>query len=1191
MLKLFGPQGEKYIYFAEGQIRLLGHGKGHKGMLKEMLRNSKLIAPEQLEKGDKEAAENNTSLSNVILDKGYIEEETLKALIHFAIEEDIYDLFTWSEATFEFIDGPPDNEIFDGELFAEENAFKTDHLVMEAARRSDEWGRIREVITSDENVFVTINEARNKLENFEQGSAPLQIIMHVDGYRSVGEIINSAGIGKFDVYEGLFHLYQQGIVRHKTFEELFQTGVELKGKQQIKKAIVFLKRALDVQDNIECRRNLAELYEMDTETKKASEEYMAIGRGYVKNGDEESALEAFRKVIKLDLEAAEPHSEIADIFSSREMMDEAVEEYIHYSHKLLETKNIQKSREICYRILNIKPQNYEAHRLLAKGYLWEGNSESAIAEYRSLAQALLANMKPKQAIKTYGEILESDCNFPAVKEGVKDFLLKSGEVKSYGLMRFILTLIILIILGGAGLAAYFIYQKTTHKKKGQEEVQKLIANYKDWWAQMRHQHILNKTKNILKEFYMFDDIKKTAEDIHLNTQNDLKERLQKKYETAEGLAQKREYEKSREILDSLISTYNKEGFAFLSEQVEQWKAEKKKIHVNIVGKEIEAYYKDAVREFEKGLWVQALKTDAKGLSAYNALDRKNIGKLEGYADEKNLLAGRPGLEPIQKDIGILKDSILNADMQNDVRDKLVNCIDLYKEIAESYFSGKKLFKRYELLKDAGYDPDVLKLILERAKDLGSERAARILKKFDNQQAQKMCAEAAKLEHEGRFQESLIILRRVLKKYKHTKTAEDIQYFFVVRTEPEGVSIDINGKNRGKTDIEKVYRYKPGERVSVALHYPTFKTKEFTVNESKAVYPVSMERGYEKKFQCRGNINCQLLLSGNNLYFGDSDGYMYSLGCETFSNNWDGIERPFKIGITGTPFLYRGVYYFGTDRGDVVYFARNGSNKPWPYQGDSGKKSKVIGFAACENPIKMNEFLLFYATEKGDIFALDADTGLLKWKVASIPGIESGLFVKDTELYAGGSDGIIYGIDIFNPRNVKSVFQVSVRKSIFTDFTVVSESAMFFGAKDRRVYSIDISRGLSRDAIKNSDFQTNDWIRAKIHIKGPKAYCGSYDHHLYCLSLSSDYKMKKDWSFETEDRIVAEPVVVDDTVYFGDAGGTLYAVNTADIGKNTLKVKPAWKYSTGGRITSGLKIWKNYLIVPTEEGIIYAFKVK
>lgn len=1196
MLKIYGPSGEKYIYFTAGQIRLLAHGKSNKGMLRKVLADSKLIVREHLEAAEKEAAENNTALSNVVLEKGYIEEDNLKALVNFAIEEDIYDLFTWNEANFEFIDGPPDNEIFDGELFAEENVFNTDHLVMEAARRSDEWGRIREVITSDENVFITVNEARNRLETFEQGSAPLQIIMHVDGYRSVGEIINSAGLGKFDVYEGLFHLYQQGIVRHKTFEELFQTGVELKKKGQTGKAIVFLKRALDMQDNVECRRNLAELYEMNAEPKKASEEYMIIGRGYTKNGDEESGLEAFRKVIELDPDAAEPHSEIAEILSAREMMDEAVEEYIHYAFKLLEMKNIQKSREICYRILNIKPQSYEAHRLLAKGYLWEGNSESAIAEYKSLAQALLANMKPKQAIKTYDDILEADCNFPTVKEGVKHFLLKSGEVKSYGLMRFLLTLIILIVLGGVGLTAYFIYNKTLHRKEGEDDLGDLVAVYKDRCAEMKHKDILNQAKKLLQKYYMYDNIKEKAEKIQIYAQDDLQDKVKDKIETSESLIEDNRFQEARSILDDLIGSYDQQGFSFLHEMIGKCKTIRKEINIKIVGEKIEKSYKKSVRDFERGLWAKALASDLEGISNENisGLDPAVFQTLRRYIDEDALLKGKRDLKVLRSDMEKVRSAIGRSDIQKDTILKILNSLDFFKEIIEHYFNGDRLFARYEKLKDESipeYGPDMLKIILERAKVLGSEKAERVLKEYDNQQAQKLLAEASKLELEGKFESSLAKLRMVLNKYKHTETADDVQYFFVMQTDPEDVFISINGRERGKTDRNKVYRYAPGVTIRASLHYPTFETRQMTINSRKAVYSVEMKRGYEKKFTCKGSIECGLLLSRGNLYLGDSQGYMYSITLDTFTNNWDGIERPFRIGIAGTPFLYRDIYYFGTERGDVAAFSRNGSNKKWPYPGKPGRRSAVVGFEACENPIKMNEFLLFYATEKGDIFALDADTGVLKWNVSRVPGIESGLLVKGTELYTGGNNGIIYGIDIFNPRNVKSVFQINVRKSICTGFTFIKNSALFFGAKDNRIYSIDISGGLSRTAIKNSEFQTNDWVKASVYIHGGKVYCGSYDHHLYCLSLTDDFKMRKEWAFEAEDRIESQPVVSDGTVYFGDASGTLYAVNTEGLSEHTDKVRPAWKYSTGGRIQTGLKTWKQYLLVPTREGIIYGFKIK
>ncbi|MFH1709218.1 MAG: PQQ-binding-like beta-propeller repeat protein [Planctomycetota bacterium] len=1201
-LRIIGPAGEKNIYFVEGQIRLLAHGARQRGMLQKVLNDSKLISREQVESAVQKAGETNVPVLNVVLEMGLIEEENLKSLVHFAIEEDIYDLFTWEEAQFDFVDGQPTAGVFEGELFADENAFNTNHLVMEAARRSDEWGRIRSVVTSDENVFVIINEARPNLEQFDKDSAPLKVVMFIDGYRSVGELVSAAGVGKFDMYEALFQLYQQGIVRHKTFEELFQTGIELKKKDQIKKAIVFLRRALTVQTNSECMRALGELYEANSEPRSAADTFRTLAQAYKDNGDDDSALEAHRKVIELNPPEAEAHNEIAKILAARDMTDDAVSEYINYSEKLLTNKQIQKSREICYRILNLKPQNYHAHRLLAKGYLWEGNSESAIAEYKSLAQAMLASMKPKDAVKEYARILDEECNFPAVKEGVKDFLLKSGEVKSYGLMRFLLTLIILVVMGAAGIGGYIFYKQKTLLESAQSDLGQLQADLKDKLAAHEHMEVLNRCGKILERYHMYAQIKTGVEEVRSATEGHLRKLIDDQLVDVERLYQTRRFNDALAKTGPLLEEYNKKGFGFLLDKTEEIRNWEKRIKTETEADLISAKYKEAAGCLDAGQWDKVIKLIREILLNVEPapFSDTETAIITNYPDEVKLFTIKAGTKPDQDlkgDVNRLVAALPTREIAPPIKQQLILVLGLLAEVTAAEFDGKRMFLRYQAMKAGATDEDRLKVILERAKDLGSPEAPVELQSFDEMRAQTIRRDAQDNENKRDFEQALRAWRRIMEteKLKTTETAGMVTYPFVVQTDPDGVAVTINGQPAGMTAQRQVYRYRPGETVTVTLSAPTFKAVKFDVKPTKAVYPVKMEIGPERSFRAKAALNGECLLARDTLYFGDADGFLYALALQSFTNEWDDYDRgAIRFGSTGRPFEFRDTIFFGTERGDVNAMARNMARK-WARQGGATGKSEIVGFAGCENPIKMAEYLLFAATRDGEIIALNALTGEDKWKVKIKDNLtfNSGIFVFRTTLYVGADDGNLYGMDIISYRDgLKSLGGAC--KSIVTEPTLIIQdpdhAVVLFGSKDKKVYACGLGRDVIAGFTKYDEFEAQDWIQSDLLVVGPRVYFGSDDHMLYCLDVDNTRKFRKAWSFRTSDKIQGSPAFMDGIVFAGCIDGKVFAVNGPPAG-GTDTAREKWQFSTGGKIRGGLMTWGNHLLVPVQEGSILAFLVK
>ena len=134
---------------------------------------------------------------------GLITSKDLERYIRIQIEEAIYHLFTWSRGSFYFeVDERPDTS----DLLVSINP---ESLLLEAARRVDEWSLIEKKIQSLDLLFEVefdrLEAARVELTPEQQKIVPL-----LDGTRSVQDLVDDTGIGEFDTGKALFGLIQAG---------------------------------------------------------------------------------------------------------------------------------------------------------------------------------------------------------------------------------------------------------------------------------------------------------------------------------------------------------------------------------------------------------------------------------------------------------------------------------------------------------------------------------------------------------------------------------------------------------------------------------------------------------------------------------------------------------------------------------------------------------------------------------------------------------------------------------------------------------------------------------------------------------------------------------------------------------------------------------------------------------------------
>ena len=106
--------------------------------LGQILFNNGMISGKRLKQALTTAKERDKMLGEVLLSKNFIDESVLRSVIQQQVQEAVLELFFWKEGAFEYRDCMLD---FDQRSMKEINTME---IIMESARRMDEWEEIKQ---------------------------------------------------------------------------------------------------------------------------------------------------------------------------------------------------------------------------------------------------------------------------------------------------------------------------------------------------------------------------------------------------------------------------------------------------------------------------------------------------------------------------------------------------------------------------------------------------------------------------------------------------------------------------------------------------------------------------------------------------------------------------------------------------------------------------------------------------------------------------------------------------------------------------------------------------------------------------------------------------------------------------------------------------------------------------------------
>jgi hypothetical protein len=136
-----------------------------------------------------------TSFQSESLKQGLVTEDQLEGELAEQIKEDVYDVFLWDGACFEFTRDELPTEFFEISNRVKKYSLNTGMFLLEAVRRITEWENIREIVPNDDLVVAFESYDSKMCSVTEKGSQ--EVLLLIDGRHTVQDILRISGARRF----------------------------------------------------------------------------------------------------------------------------------------------------------------------------------------------------------------------------------------------------------------------------------------------------------------------------------------------------------------------------------------------------------------------------------------------------------------------------------------------------------------------------------------------------------------------------------------------------------------------------------------------------------------------------------------------------------------------------------------------------------------------------------------------------------------------------------------------------------------------------------------------------------------------------------------------------------------------------------------------------------------------------------
>jgi outer membrane protein assembly factor BamB len=324
-------------------------------------------------------------------------------------------------------------------------------------------------------------------------------------------------------------------------------------------------------------------------------------------------------------------------------------------------------------------------------------------------------------------------------------------------------------------------------------------------------------------------------------------------------------------------------------------------------------------------------------------------------------------------------------------------------------------------------------------------------------------------------------------------------------------------------------------------------------------------GIKWKFHTNGRVISSPAVVGGVAYVGSTDSNLYAIDAASGALKWKFATQSW---ITSSPAVASGLVYFASY--DSNFYAVDAATGKLKWKFGTGGEKRYAGKhlhhlepAAEAMPDTWDFYLsspsvwngvVYFGSGDGNVYALEANTGILKWKFQTGDVVHSSPAVADGTLFIGSWDRYLYALDASSGKE-KWRFQTGDDPEIHNHIGIQSSPAVvdgvvYFGCRDANVYAVDAATGKQKWSFAND----GSWVNNSPVVHEGKVYFGtSIPGILHAVDARTGAAL---FQLPTGTPVFSSMAIANGMLYMGNFGGKLTAID--------LKTqKSTWIFETEG----------------------------
>jgi len=281
----------------------------------------------------------------------------------------------------------------------------------------------------------------------------------------------------------------------------------------------------------------------------------------------------------------------------------------------------------------------------------------------------------------------------------------------------------------------------------------------------------------------------------------------------------------------------------------------------------------------------------------------------------------------------------------------------------------------------------------------------------------------------------------------------------------------------------------------------------------------------------------LALEAGVLFFGDDAGTLHALDIAKRQLRWR-FATTGRIRSAAT--VDGGAVLFASDDGFLYAVGRDSGRERWKLDlGSSGLERRLpaasppYAYDYLHSSPTVEEGTVYVGSADKKLYAVDAETGRLRWSFAAQGSIRSSPAVSGGTVYFGSWDGSVYAV---SAESGEEVWSYGTGAPI-QGSPAIAGGRVIVGSRSARVLALDAASG---EVEWTYVLAHGSWVESSPVVKGDIVYIGSSDAlALLALDARSGAEV---WRFKTGGWSWGTPVVTDEVVYIGSISASPYWVD-------------------------------------------------